>query len=62
MGRASGKSFRKRHKLALQSIALIAMLIVPVALYWAAQAESMAGILAGMAVLGASMALAMAVS
>jgi hypothetical protein len=52
----------KKHKLALQSAALIVALVMPALLYWAALAASTVGLVAGLAVLAAAMTLAAVVS
>jgi hypothetical protein len=57
-----GTGFVRRNKFLFQSAALILMLIVPVLLYWAAQAGSEVGILTLLGLMGAAMALTMWVS
>lgn len=51
-------SFQKRHKLALQGLALWAMMLVPVALYFAACAGLEHSVLALLVALGVGMLLA----
>ena len=54
--------FRRRHKLALQSVAFALMVTAPVVMFVAAQAEATGVALVGLAAMGGSMALAMWVS
>jgi len=50
--------FQRQHKLALQSFAFVIMMIVPLGLYFAAQAGSGIGVLALLVALGGGMLLA----
>jgi hypothetical protein len=54
----SREPFHRRHKLALQSLALGMMMLVPIALYFAARAGLDAVVLAFLVALGAGMLLA----
>ena len=62
MGPAKQVPFLRRHKLMVQTIAFVAMMIVPVFLYQAATVGSQGWMLALLAVQGGGMALAVAVS
>jgi hypothetical protein len=54
--------FRRTYKLAGQSIALVTIMVAPLAMYCAAQAEATGWLTASLGAMAASMALAMWIS
>ena len=54
--------FLRRHRLALQALALVTLLLVPVLVYWAAQAAAGGWLAVLMVPLGAGMLLAVVAS
>ena len=54
--------FRKRHKLTLQELALLAIVLVPILLYWAAAKGDEASLLILLVLLGVGVACAIWVS
>ena len=55
-------SFRRRHKLMLQTVAFVGMMVAPAAMYAAAQSSATPWLLASLGALAASMAVAVWVS
>ena len=54
----SAQPLRRRHKLMLQSVAFVLMMLLPGGLYFIAQTESEIGVLALLVALGGAMLLA----